>query len=85
MTASCDVRFPIRLEGLVMAQPKFCSYEPELFPGLVYRLFQPKVPSGTGHSGRRGMMGRGGEEGGSVVNDHDLRDGDGDGDRRVWG
>ncbi len=43
MTASCDIGFPIRLEGLVMDQPRFCSYEPELFPGLVYRMYNPKI------------------------------------------
>jgi transcription initiation factor TFIID TATA-box-binding protein len=22
---------------------KFCSYEPEIFPGLVYRMMEPKI------------------------------------------
>lgn len=39
--AACD--FPIRLESLVLAHAKFSSYEPELFPGLVYRLSKPKL------------------------------------------
>ena len=34
---SCDVKFPIRLEGLVLTHSQFSSYEPELFPGLIYR------------------------------------------------
>ena len=33
---SCDVKFPIRLEGLVLTHSAM-SYEPELFPGLIYR------------------------------------------------
>lgn len=37
MVGSCDVKFPIRLEGLVLTHNKFSSYEPELFPGLIYR------------------------------------------------
>lgn len=37
MVGSCDVKFPIRLEGLVLTHGKFSSYEPELFPGLIYR------------------------------------------------
>jgi transcription initiation factor TFIID TATA-box-binding protein len=37
MVGSCDVKFPIRLEGLVLTHAKFSSYEPELFPGLIYR------------------------------------------------
>ena len=36
MVGSCDVKFPIRLEGLVLTHSQFSSYEPELFPGLIY-------------------------------------------------
>ncbi|AAF24005.1 TATA binding protein of transcription factor IID (nucleomorph) [Guillardia theta] len=43
IVASCDVRFPIRLESLAHAHNQFCSYEPELFPGLIYRMITPKV------------------------------------------
>lgn len=38
IVGSCDVQFPIRLEGLAFAHGNFCSYEPELFPGLIYRM-----------------------------------------------
>jgi len=40
---TADVGFPIRLEGLVYAHSAFASYEPELFPGLIYRLVSPRV------------------------------------------
>lgn len=43
MVGSCDVKFPIRLEGLVLTHAQFSSYEPELFPGLIYRMFKPKI------------------------------------------
>ncbi len=43
MTATCDVGFPIRLEGLLFAHSSNATYEPELFPGLVYRMTDPKV------------------------------------------
>jgi transcription initiation factor TFIID TATA-box-binding protein len=43
MVGSCDVKFPIRLEGLATSHGMFCSYEPELFPGLIYRMQQPKI------------------------------------------
>eukprot|EP00126_Sphaerothecum_destruens_P015164 Sdes_comp9087_c0_seq2m542 len=43
IVGSCDVKFPIRLEGLVFSHGHFCSYEPELFPGLIYRMMQPKI------------------------------------------
>ncbi|TDH73851.1 hypothetical protein CCR75_003847 [Bremia lactucae] len=41
--ATCDTRFPIRLEGLLNDHARFCSYEPELFPGLIYKLVEPKL------------------------------------------
>eukprot|EP00903_Cladosiphon_okamuranus_P017736 g16328.t2 len=44
MVATTDVGFPIRLEGLVASdQASFCNYEPELFPGLIYRLQTPRI------------------------------------------
>ncbi|KAA0189181.1 hypothetical protein HAZT_HAZT002540 [Hyalella azteca] len=43
MVGSCDVKFPIRLEGLVLAHNQFSSYEPELFPGLIYRMVKPRI------------------------------------------
>ncbi|KAI9172883.1 TATA-binding protein (TBP) [Blastocladiella emersonii ATCC 22665] len=43
IVGSCDVKFPIRLEGLALAHGQFCSYEPELFPGLIYRMVSPKI------------------------------------------
>ncbi|XP_053613213.1 uncharacterized protein Trf isoform X2 [Plodia interpunctella] len=41
--ATADLRFPIRLEALQQAHGQFSSYEPELFPGLVYRMVRPRV------------------------------------------
>ncbi|XP_027027913.1 TATA box-binding protein-like 2 isoform X1 [Tachysurus fulvidraco] len=43
MVGSCDVCFPIRLEGLVLTHQQFSSYEPELFPGLIYRMVKPRI------------------------------------------
>ncbi|CAN0403122.1 unnamed protein product [Lampetra planeri] len=43
MVGSCDVKFPIRLEGLVLTHQQFSSYEPELFPGLIYRMVKPRI------------------------------------------
>lgn len=43
IVASCDVNFPVRLEGLAHTHNNFCSYEPELFPGLIYRMMKPKI------------------------------------------
>ncbi|ORX42830.1 TBP-domain-containing protein [Piromyces finnis] len=43
IVGSCDVKFPIRLEGLACSHGHFSSYEPELFPGLIYRMVKPKI------------------------------------------
>lgn len=43
MVASCDVKFPIRLEGLALKHTTFSSYEPEIFPGLIYRMVEPRI------------------------------------------
>jgi len=43
IVGSCDVKFPIRLEGLAYSHGMFSSYEPELFPGLIYRMVTPKI------------------------------------------
>lgn len=41
--ASVDLRFPIRLENMNQVHGQFSSYEPELFPGLIYRMVSPRV------------------------------------------
>ena len=43
IVGSCDLGFPIRLEGLANQHSQFSSYEPELFPGLIYRMNKPKI------------------------------------------
>ena len=43
IVGSCDVGFKISLEGLMNDHDKFATYEPEIFPGLIYRLLSPKI------------------------------------------
>jgi hypothetical protein len=43
MVATGDCGFPIRLEGIAHEHSKFSSYEPELFPGLIYRVETPRI------------------------------------------
>jgi transcription initiation factor TFIID TATA-box-binding protein len=45
IVASSDVGFSIKLESLQEEHKKFsrCHYEPELFPGLIYKMENPKV------------------------------------------
>ena len=42
IVGSCDVGFKISLEGL-STQHKHCSYEPEVFPGLIFKMLEPKI------------------------------------------
>jgi len=43
VVATVDLRFPIRLENLNQVHGQFSSYEPELFPGLIYRMVKPRL------------------------------------------
>lgn len=45
IVGSCDVKFPIRLEGLAYSHGQFSSYEPEV--GIMF-LFMPQ-PSSDGN------------------------------------
>ncbi|ELP87178.1 TATA-box-binding protein, putative [Entamoeba invadens IP1] len=43
IVGSCDVKFQISLRSLYDSNTDMCQYEPEVFPGLVFRMTQPKV------------------------------------------
>ncbi|XP_011867682.1 PREDICTED: TATA-box-binding protein [Vollenhovia emeryi] len=43
IVATCDLKFPIKLENLSQMHSQFSSYEPELYPGLTYRMVSPRV------------------------------------------
>lgn len=43
IVGSCDVGFPVRLETIAFVHSTFSTYEPELFPGLVYRMVNPRI------------------------------------------
>ena len=43
MLGTVDVGFPIRLEGLSLHHVAYCSYEPEIFAGLIYKMLSPKI------------------------------------------
>ena len=42
IVGSCDVGFKISLEGL-STQNRYCNYEPEVFPGLIFKMIDPKI------------------------------------------
>ncbi|KAG8391370.1 hypothetical protein BUALT_Bualt01G0180700 [Buddleja alternifolia] len=45
IVGSCDVNFPIRLETLVYNSHigAYSRYEPEVFPGLIYKMKNPRI------------------------------------------
>ena len=43
IVGSCDVKFRVSLEKIMEMNRLHASYEPELFPGLTYRMENPKV------------------------------------------
>lgn len=43
IVGSVDVKFAIHLEALFITHNQFATYEPELFPGLIYRMVNPRV------------------------------------------
>jgi transcription initiation factor TFIID TATA-box-binding protein len=43
MSNSVDVKFKIDLSKLQLEQSMFCKYDPEVFPGLTYRMHTPEV------------------------------------------
>ncbi len=43
VVGSCDIGFPIDLEHIGQKYSEFCSYEPEVFPGLIFRMLEPKL------------------------------------------
>lgn len=43
IVASCDIGHTLDLEYVSNKYSEFCSYEPEVFPGLVFRMLDPKL------------------------------------------
>ena len=42
IVSSCDIGFRISLEGLMVGHELFATYEPEIFPGLIFRYLSPE-------------------------------------------
>ncbi len=47
-----DVKFKINLEQLNAEHGQFCTYNPEVFPGLSYKIKDPEVVLLVFHSGK---------------------------------
>ena len=43
VVGSCDAGHSIRVEGIRFEHPEQSTYEPEVFPGLIYRMTDPYV------------------------------------------
>ena len=43
MVGSCSVNFKIQLEALFMSYPQYCEFNPDTFPGLIFRMKNPKI------------------------------------------
>jgi transcription initiation factor TFIID TATA-box-binding protein len=43
IVGSSSVNFAINLELLQNQHQKFCTFDPKIFPGLIYRMVQPKI------------------------------------------
>lgn len=43
IVALYDVKYPVKLDRLYNYQYQYCTYEPEIFPGLIYHLKNPKL------------------------------------------
>jgi len=43
IVGSHDVGFQIKLESLRVQAQTFCQYDPEMFPGLIFRMTDPKL------------------------------------------
>lgn len=43
IVASCDTGMTLDLDQIVNKHSTYTNYEPEIFPGLVYRMLDPKI------------------------------------------
>ncbi|CAI5740026.1 unnamed protein product [Hyaloperonospora brassicae] len=43
VVGTCDLGFRVLMEALAFAHSDCCTYEPELYPALIYRLEKPRV------------------------------------------
>lgn len=49
--------FEVKLETLFSKHHEFCTFEPELFPGLIYKFYEPKLSMMIFKSGAINIMG----------------------------
>ncbi|KAF2733700.1 TBP-domain-containing protein [Polyplosphaeria fusca] len=57
IVASTGVNFPLKLQEFAIRHNRFSTFEPELFPGLVYKMMRPKVTLLVFTSGKIVMTG----------------------------
>ncbi|KAH7645738.1 tata-box binding protein [Dermatophagoides farinae] len=43
IVSTVDMKFPIRLDKLAIYHGQFCTYDPDFFPALIYRMVRPRT------------------------------------------
>lgn len=43
IVSTVDIKFPIRLDKLSHVHTQFCTYDPDFFPALIYRMVRPRT------------------------------------------
>ncbi|OTF78755.1 TATA-box binding protein (TBP), component of TFII-D and TFIIIB-like [Euroglyphus maynei] len=43
VVSTVDMKFPIRLDKLAIVHSQFCTYDPDFFPALIYRMVRPRT------------------------------------------
>lgn len=43
IVSTIDCKFPIRVDKLAQVHAQFCTYDPDFFPALVYRMVRPST------------------------------------------
>ena len=57
MVAAADVGFDISLTSLSAKHAEYCDFEPEIFAGLIYRVYKPKVTLMIFSTGKMNVVG----------------------------
>lgn len=57
MVAAADIGFDISLSALSVNHAEYCDFEPEIFAGLIYRVYKPKVTLMIFSTGKMNVVG----------------------------
>src|SRR5699024_3931449 len=43
IVSTVNIKFPVRLDKLALVHSQFCTYDPDFFPALIYRMVRPRT------------------------------------------